>query len=94
MITTPTITNTGIINLYDDYGDLSYKYFHVNGKINGEYIKYWQSYVNWKGEECEDGSEMIFYIDGVKQGKSTRITISNKLLEDCIESFIGALSLE
>ena len=75
--------NTGIINLYDDYGDLSYKYFHVNGKINGEYIRYWQSGVNWKGEECESGCEITFYIDGVKQGKSTCITINNKLLEEC-----------
>ena len=74
--------NTGIINLYDDYGDLSYKYFHVNGKINGEYIKYWQSGVNLIGEECEACCETTFYINGVMQGKSTIITVSNKLLEE------------
>ena len=56
------VNNTGIIKLYDDYGDLKTEFFHINGKINGDHHhNYYNNII-----------EKTTYVDGLKQGASIK----------------------
>jgi hypothetical protein len=72
------ISTSGVINLYGQYGHLMVTFFHVNGKINGQYIVYEYSDI------CKEPAIIttINYVDGIKSGEY--IEIYNKKFSDNI----------
>ena len=61
--------NTGIITKYDEYGDITETFFHINGKINGEKITYY------------DGKTITNYVDGIKHGETIKYDVDDNIIE-------------